>query len=247
MFNLCRANGAIQIDQTVNPLHIVGVRHTALAVCQAFPAEIAIFFMGIAGIALAVVRMAGQMHCVCIGRVMVYQFVFAVVVGPITATTGAMLMPMVVVMSMVVAVVMSVVVVMRMLMDVIVTMFMVVIVIMIVRMLMPMIVIVIMFMQMFVGHAFPMGMGRNMVVVMDVLVGMLLHDTVNRIFLNCIHVLHLAASFSKGAYSRVFRTAANLFQVSHFFFHIVTHLSLRLSSGTAELLSRFPSLISLPG
>ena len=213
MFNLCRANGAIQIDQTVNPLHIVGVRHTALAVCQAFPAEIAIFFMGIAGIALAVVRMAGQMHCVCIGCVVVYQFVFAVVVGPITATTGAMLMPMVVVM----------------------------------RMLMPMIVIVIMFMQMFVGHAFPMGMGRNMVVVMDVLVGMLLHDTVNRIFLNCIHVLHIAASFSKGAYSRVFRTAANLFQVSHFFFHIVTHLSLRLSSGTAELLSRFPSLISLPG
>ena len=108
-------------------------------------------------------------------------------------------------------------------------------------------VIMFMFVQMLVGHAFPMGMGRNMVVVMDVLVGMLLHDTVNRIFLNCIHVLHLAASFSKGAYSRVFRTAANLFQVSHFFFHIVTHLSLRLSSGTAELLSRFPSLISLPG
>jgi hypothetical protein len=190
--------------------------------------------MGIAGIALAVVRMAGQMHCVCIGRVMVNQFVFAVVVGPITATTGAMLMPMVVVMSMVVVVVMSMVVVMVMSMVVV------------MRMLMAVIVIMIMIMVVIV-KSFPVGMGRNMVVVMDVLVGMLLHDTVNRIFLNCIHVLHLAASFSKGAYSRVFRTAANLFQVSHFFFHIVTHLSLRLSSGTAELLSRFPSLISLPG
>ena len=122
-------------------------------------------------------------------------------------------------------------------------------------MFMPMVVIVVMavvvlmFVQMLMGYAFPMGMGRHMtvVVVMCMFVGMLLHDSVNSIFLNCIHMLHFAASFRKGSYSCVFRTAADLFQVSHFFFHIFTHLSLRLSSGTAELLSQFPSLISLAG
>ena len=119
--------------------------------------------------------------------------------------------------------------------------------VMIVRMFM--VVVVIMFMQMLVGYAFPVGMSRNMavVMVMGMFVGMLLHDSVNGIFLNCIHMLHFAASFRKGTYGCVFRTAADLFQVSHFFFHIITHLSLRLSSGTAELLLRFPSLISRAG
>ena len=124
-------------------------------------------------------------------------------------------------------------------------MFMVVIMVMAVVVVM----IVFMFMQMIVGYAFPMGMGRHMtvVVVMGMFVGMLFHDSVNGIVLNCIHMLHFSASFRKGTYSCVFRTAADLFQVSHFFFHIFTHLSLRLSSGTAELLSQFPSLISLAG
>ena len=123
--------------------------------------------------------------------------------------------------------------------------------VMIVRMFM--VVVVIMFMQMLVGYAFPVGMRRNMavVMVMGMFVGMLLHDSVNRIFLNCIHVLHFAASLRKRAHSSVFRTAADVFQVSHFFFHIITHLSLRLSPGLRELhpltSSRFPSLISLAG
>ena len=119
--------------------------------------------------------------------------------------------------------------------------------VMIVRMFM--VVVVIMFMQMLVGYAFPVGMSRNMavVMVMGMFVGMLLHDSVNSIFLNCIHVLHFAASFCKCANSCVFRAAADVFQISHFFFHIITHLSLRLSSGTAEQLSQFLSLISLAG
>ena len=118
---------------------------------------------------------------------------------------------------------------------------------------MVMVVIVVMLMQMLLDYAFPVGMGRNMTVVMlvVVLVNMLFHDAVHCVFLNVMHVLHLAASFRKGAYSRVFRTAADLFQVSDFFCHNVNHLSLRLSPGLRELrpltTSQSPSLISLPG
>ena len=114
-------------------------------------------------------------------------------------------------------------------------------------------VVMLMFMQMLMGYAFPVGMGRNMTVVMlvVVLVNMLFHDAVHCVFFNVMHVLHLAASFRKGAYSRVFRTAADLFQVSDFFCHNVNHLSLRLSPGLRELrpltTSQSPSLISLPG
>ena len=114
-------------------------------------------------------------------------------------------------------------------------------------------VIMVMFMQMLVGYAFPVGMRRNMavVVLIGMFVGMLLHDSVHCIFLNCIHVLHFAASLRKGAYSRVFRTAADLFQVSDFFCHNVNHLSLRLSPGLRVLhslvFSQSPALISLPG
>ena len=115
------------------------------------------------------------------------------------------------------------------------------------------IVVMLMFMQMLMGYAFPVGMGRNMTVVMlvVVLVNMLFHDAVHSVFFNVMHVLHFAASFRKGAYSRVFRTAADLFQVSDFFCHNVNHLSLRLSPGLRELrpstTSQSPSLISLPG
>ena len=128
---------------------------------------------------------------------------------------------------------------------------------MFVTMVMPVVVVVIvvmlMFMQMLMGYAFPVGMGRNMTVVMlvVVLVNMLFHDAVHCVFFNVMHVLHLAASFRKGAYSRVFRTAADLFQVSDFFCHNVNHLSLRLSPGLRELrpltTSQSPALISLPG
>ena len=113
--------------------------------------------------------------------------------------------------------------------------------------------VMLMFVQMLMGYAFPVGMGRNMTVVMlvVVLVNMLFHDAVHCVFFNVMHVLHLAASFRKGAYSRVFRTAADLFQVSDFFCHNVNHLSLRLSPGLRELrpstTSQSPSLISLPG
>ena len=115
------------------------------------------------------------------------------------------------------------------------------------------IVVMFMFMQMLVGYAFPVGMGRNMSVVMIVivLVNMLFHDAVHSVFFNVMHVLHLAASFRKGAYSRVFRTAADLFQVSDFFCHNVNHLSLRLSPGLRVLhslvFSQSPALTSLPG
>ena len=118
---------------------------------------------------------------------------------------------------------------------------------------MVMVVFMLMFMQMLMGYAFPVGMGRNMTVVMlvVVLVNMLFHDAVHCVFFNVMHVLHLAASFRKGAYSCVFRTAADLFQVSDFFCHNVNHLSLRLSPGLRELrpftASHFPALISLPG
>ena len=99
----------------------------------------------------------------------------------------------------------------------------------------PMVVIVVMlmFMQMLMGYAFPVGLGRNMAVVMLVVVfvNMLFYDAVQSVFFNVMNVLHLAASLRKGAYSRVFRTAADLFQVSDFFCHNVNHLSLRLSPG----------------
>ena len=113
--------------------------------------------------------------------------------------------------------------------------------------------VMLMFVQMLMGYAFPVGMGRNMTVVMlvVVLVNMLFYDAVHCVFLDVMHVLHLAASFRKGAYSRVFRTAADLFQVSDFFCHNVNHLSLRLSPGLRVLhslvFSQSPALISLPG
>ena len=120
-------------------------------------------------------------------------------------------------------------------------------------MVMVVIVVMLMLVQMLMGYAFPVGMSRNMAMVMIVIVfvNMLFHDAVHCVFFNVMHVLHLAASFRKGAYSRVFRTAADLFQVSDFFCHNVNHLSLRLSPGLRELrpftASHFPALISLPG
>ena len=134
-------------------------------------------------------------------------------------------------------------------------MFVSMVMVVIVTVVMPMVVIVVMLMlvQMLMGYAFPVGMSRNMTVVMlvVVLVNMLFHDAAHSVFFNVMHVLHFAASFRKGAYSRVFRTAADLFQVSDFFCHNVNHLSLRLSPGLRELHSlifaQSPALISLPG
>ena len=99
MLNFCGANGAVQIDQAVNPLHVVGVRHTAFAVGQAFAAVIAVLFMGIAGRTFAIVRMTGQMRFMCIGRVVVYKFMLVVVVGSaiIAAATSMVVVVLVVV------------------------------------------------------------------------------------------------------------------------------------------------------
>ena len=74
--------------------------------------------MGIAGRTFAIVRMTGQMRFMCIGRIVMRQFVFAVVVRFVTAAAGAMLMSVVmaVVVPMVVTVVVIVAVVMVMFM-----------------------------------------------------------------------------------------------------------------------------------
>ena len=69
---------------------------------QAFAAVIAVLFMGIAGRTFAIIRMTGQMRFMCIERIVVRQFMFAVVVRFVTAAAGAMLMS--VVMSVIVVV-----------------------------------------------------------------------------------------------------------------------------------------------
>lgn len=236
MSDLCRTDGAVQIDQAVHLFYIVGVRHTAFAVCQAFAAEIAILFMGIAGGALAVVRMTGQVHCVGIGRVVVHQFVLAVVVGcAIVAAAASMIVIMVVpmVMSMVVSVVMIVVVVMP------VVVIMVVVVPVVVVMSVVMIVVVVVVMSVVVSQPFSVRMSRYMVVIMYVFVSMLLHDSFYSVFLHCIHMLHHAAPFAKvrtAASSALLRTSSR----SLISFAILIHLSLRLSSGTGNRSSLIP-------
>ena len=76
--------------------------------------------MGIAGRAFAVVRMTGQMRFVCISRIVVRQFVFAVVVRFVSATAGAMLVPMIVSVVMTVVVIVIVCMLMSMVVPVIV-------------------------------------------------------------------------------------------------------------------------------
>ena len=55
--------------------------------------------MGIAGSALAIVRMTGQMPFMRIRCVVMYQFVFTVIVRFVTAAAGAVVVPMVVIMT----------------------------------------------------------------------------------------------------------------------------------------------------
>ena len=188
--------------------------------------------MGIAGGALTVVRMTGQVHCVGIGRVVVHQFVLAVIVGCAIVAAAAsmivimiviMVVPMVmpVVMSMVVSVVVivTVVVVVTVVVIMSVVVSVVMVVAMVVVMIVVMIVTVIVVVVVFVSQRFPVRMSRYMVVVMSVFVSMLLHDSFYSVFLHCIHMLHYAAPFCKGTYCGVFRTAADVFQISDFFCH----------------------------
>ena len=137
----------------------------------------------------------------CIGCIVMHQFVFAVVMRFIATTAGTMLVVMVVSVVMVMSVVMVVPVVM----------------VMSVVMVVP--VVMVMVMYVIVSQPFSVRMSRNMVVVMYVFVSMLLHDSFYSVFLHCIHVLHHAAPFCKGTYCSVFRTAADVFQISDFFSH----------------------------
>jgi hypothetical protein len=82
-----------------------------------------------------------------------------------------------------------------------------------------MIVSVVMVVVVVVSQPFSVRMSRYMVVVMYVVVSMLLHDSFYSVFLHCIHMLHYAAPFCKGTYCGVFRTAADVFQISDFFSH----------------------------
>ena len=234
MFDLCRTDGTVQIDQAVHPFYIVGIRHTAFAVCQAFAEEIAILFMGIAGGALAVVRMTGQVHCVGIGRVVMHQFVLAVIVGcAIVAAAASMIVIMVVPMVVSVVVVMSVVVIMSM--------------VVVVPMVVVMIVTVIVVMIVIVSQPFSVRMSRYMVVVMSVFVSMLLYDSFYSVFLHCIHMLHYAAPFCKGTYCGVFRTAADVFQISDFFCHFNSPFLAPEPRDRGTVLHNSLSLISLSG
>jgi hypothetical protein len=211
-------------------------------VCQAFAAEIAILFMGIAGGALAVVRMTGQVHCVGIGRVVVHQFVLAVIVGcAIVAAAASMIVIMVVPMVVPVPMVVSVVVVMPVVMCVVVIMTVVVVMIVVV------IVSVVVVMIVIVSQPFSVRMSRYMVVVMYVVVSMLLHDSFYSVFLHCIHMLHYAAPFCKGTYCGVFRTAADVFQISDFFCHFNSPFLAPEPRDRGTVLHNSLSLISLSG
>jgi hypothetical protein len=103
MLDLGSANGAVQVDQFVNALDILCVRHSAFAVGQALSAKIAVFFVPIADLAFAFVRVAVHMRFMSVGRVMMRQLMLAVVVR----FFGSMVM--VVTMFMAVVVVMPVV------------------------------------------------------------------------------------------------------------------------------------------
>ena len=268
MFDLCRADGAVQIDQAVHPFYIVGIRHTAFAVCQAFAAEIAILFMGIAGGALAVVRMTGQVHCVGIGRIVVHQFVLAVVVGcAIVAAAASVVVIVVVIVPMIVSVVMSVVVIVSVVVVVTVVVIMVVpvvvimavvvimsvvmivvmVVVMVVVVVVVMVVVMIVVMIVIVSQPFSVRMSRYMVVVMYVVVSMLLYDSFYSVFLHCIHMLHYAAPFCKGTYCGVFRTAADVFQISDFFCHFNSPFLAPEPRDRGTVLHNSLSLISLSG
>jgi hypothetical protein len=97
-----------------------------------------------------------------------------------------------------------------------------VIVTVVVVMIVPVVVPVIVVMSVIVGHTLPVGMGRHVIVVVDVFVGVLLYDAVDRVFFNCVFMLHNAASFCKGTDCCVFRAAADFFQIFDFVCHILS-------------------------
>ena len=163
MFDLCRANGTVQIDNAVHPFYVVRIRHPAFAVGQTFPAEIAVFFVRITGFAVAVIRMARHMPFVGIGCVMVHQLMFAVVVScAIIAAAASMIMvvsmimivSMVMVVSVIMVVVMSMIMVVSMVMVVSVVVSVVVIMVVVMVVSVVMVVIMIVVVQCFVFQIF---------------------------------------------------------------------------------------------
>jgi hypothetical protein len=117
----------------------------------------------------------------------------------------------------------------------------VVTVVMIVVMIVTVIVVV------FVSQPFSVRMSRYMVVVMYVVVSMLLYDSFYSVFLHCIHMLHYAAPFCKGTYCGVFRTAADVFQISDFFCHFNSPFLAPEPRDWGTVLHNSLSLISLSG
>ena len=120
-----------------------------------------------------------------------------------------------------------------------------VIMIMVVSMVMIMVVIVVMIVV--VSQPFSVRMSRYMVVIMYVFVSMLLYDSFYSVFLHCIHMLHHAAPFCKGTYCSVFRTAADVFQISDFFCHFNSPFLAPELRDWGTVLHNSPSLISLSG
>ena len=98
-----------------------------------------------------------------------------------------------------------------------------------------------------VSQPFSVRMSRYMVVVMYVVVSMLLHDSFYSVFLHCIHMLHYAAPFCKGTYCGVFRTAADVFQISDFFCHFNSPFLAPEPRDWGTVLHNSLSLISLSG
>jgi hypothetical protein len=118
---------------------------------------------------------------------------------------------------------------------------------MVVVMIVVMIVTVIVVVVVFVSQPFSVRMSRYMVVVMYVVVSMLLHDSFYSVFLHCIHMLHYAAPFCKGTYCGVFRTAADVFQISDFFCHFNSPFLAPEPRDRGTVLHNSLSLISLSG
>jgi hypothetical protein len=155
----------------------------------------------------------------------------------------SMVVPMIV--FVIVIMVMSVVVLMIVVVSVIMVMSMVVVMIVIVVMVVSVVMIVVMIV--IVSQPFSVRMSRYMVVVMSVFVSMLLYDSFYSVFLHCIHMLHYAAPFCKGTYCSVFRTAADVFQISDFFCHFNSPFLAPALRDRGTVLHNSLSLISLSG
>ena len=104
-------------------------------------------------------------------------------------------------------------------------------------------VIMVMSVVVIVGHAFPMGMGRYMIMVVYMFVSMLLYDPFDGVLLNRVFVLHNAASLREGTDCSIFRAAADFFQVFHFVCHILSPFlapELRVRGTYSISVSQFP-------